>query len=117
MPKTIIFHNPRCSKSRQTLAILEEHNLEVVVIKYLDNPPSEEKIRELLAELNLDIRGIIRTGEQEYKEFGFDDNTLSDDELISKLTKHPKVMQRPIVSHNGRAIIGRPPENVLDIIK
>lgn len=116
MLKTTIYHNPRCSKSRQTLAILESHDLDINVVKYLTDPPNEATIKQLLSELNISIREVLRSGEKEYKNFGFDDESLDEDALITLLTQHPKVLQRPIVSHNGRAVIGRPPENVLEII-
>lgn len=115
MPKTVIFHNPRCSKSRATLELLQQKQADIEVVKYLDDPPSQPAIKTLLKELNLDIRAILRKTEAEYKEHGFDDETLSEAELIEKLSQFPKVMERPIVSHSGQAAIGRPPENVLSL--
>lgn len=117
MTTTVIFHNPRCSKSRAALALLEDMQIEFSIVKYLDNPPSESIIIELSAQLDLDIRDLLRTGESDYKENGFADQSLSDDEIISKLTQYPKVLQRPIVSHEGQAAIGRPPENILELFK
>lgn len=117
MSKTVIFHNPRCSKSRATLAILEDQKIEFSVVKYLDSPLNESGISKLLTELNLDIRDILRKNETDYKEQEFSDPALSDAELITKLSQFPKVMERPIVSHLGNAAIGRPPENVLSLFK
>ncbi len=117
MPNTTIYHNPRCSKSRATLALLEQHQIDCSVIKYLDQPLSVSAINLLLAELSMSIRGILRTGEVDYKEQGFADPKLSDTDLIDMLSKYPKVMERPIVSHNGQAAIGRPPENVLSLFE
>lgn len=115
MTKTVIFHNPRCSKSRQALAILEQKQIDFSVVKYLETGLSKPAIKELLAQLDLNIRDILRTNETEYKEQGFGDPALSDDELIGKLSEFPKVLERPIVSHVGQAKIGRPPENILSL--
>lgn len=117
MTTTAIFHNPRCSKSRSTLALLEGMQIEFSVIKYLETPPTEEQIHELLAQLNLGIRDILRKGEAEYKDNNFADQSLNDKELTQKLVQFPKVLERPIVSHKGRAAIGRPPENILELFK
>ncbi len=115
MSKTIIYHNPRCSKSRATLAILEQQQIDFAVVKYLDTPLSETQITQLLEELGLGIRDIFRQGEADYKEQNFSDPTLDDTQLIKKLSQFPKVMERPIVSHQGQAVIGRPPENILSL--
>jgi arsenate reductase len=115
MSKVVIYHNPRCSKSRATLAILEQQQADVSVIKYLENPPTESQIKTLLNELQATVRDILRTTEADYKQQGFADTSLSDTELISKLSQFPKVMQRPIISYNGHAVVGRPPENVLSL--
>ena len=117
MPKFIIYHNPRCSKSRATLAILEQQQADVAVVKYLDQPVNATTIKQLLKELDMGIRDILRTNEADYKLHGFADPTLSEAELISKLSQFPKVMERPIVSSHGKAVIGRPPENVLSLIE
>jgi len=116
MSKTIIYHNPRCSKSRAALAILEQQNTDLTVIKYLDNPLSESIITKLLVELNMSIKDILRKSEIEYKQ-QFSNPSLSDAELIAKLSQFPKVMERPIVSHQGNAAIGRPPENILSLFE
>jgi arsenate reductase len=117
MSNSVIFHNPRCSKSRATLALLEQQQIDFSVVKYLDHPLTASAISQLLAALNMGIREILRTGEADYKEQGFADPKLSDAELINMLSKFPKVMERPIVSHNGQAVVGRPPENVLSLFK
>ena len=115
MPTAQIFHNPRCSKSRNTLALLESQTDDIDIIKYLENPPSTDTIKRLLAELNLSARDILRKNEAEYQENGFADNKLTESKLIDLIHQYPKVMERPIVSLNGQAIIGRPPENVLEL--
>lgn len=113
---TKIYHNPRCSKSRQTLGLLEEHNVTTEVIEYLKTPPSKQELKQLLELLNLEPRELMRSEEKEYAELGLDDESLSRDALIEAMVAHPKLIQRPIVIHNGKAVIGRPPENVLDIL-
>lgn len=111
-----IYHNPRCSKSRQTLELLHEHNIDTDIIEYLQNPPDKQDLEELLALLNLEPRQLMRTGESEYAELGLDNESLSRDALIEMMVAHPKLIERPIVVHNGKAAIGRPPEKVLDIL-
>lgn len=113
---TTIYHNPRCSKSRQTLELLKEHNVEAEVIEYLKTPPSRTQLVEILAMLGLEPRQLMRTKEPEYKEQGLDDESLSRDQLIDAMLATPKLIERPIVISNGKAAIGRPPETVLDIL-
>lgn len=113
---TRIFHNPRCSKSRQTLALLQEHGIEPEIIRYLDTPPDEATIRDIVARLGTGVRSLIRSGEAEYRELGLDNPALSDDDLVHALTAHPRLIERPVVLHKGRAVLGRPPENVLDLL-
>lgn len=113
---TRIFHNPRCSKSRQTLALLQERGIEPDVIRYLETPPDEATIRDILDRLGTSVRSLIRTGETEYRELGLDNPALTDDELIHALVAHPRLIERPVVLHRGRAALGRPPENVLDLL-
>ena len=110
-----IYHNPRCSKSRQTLALLEARDVDVDVINYIETPLSKAALRSLLSKLGLQARDIVRTNEAEFKESGL---TLEagEDELLDLMAKHPKTMQRPIVEAGGRARLGRPPEQVLEII-
>ena len=112
---TTIWHNPRCSKSRQTLALLEEHGEEITVRAYLDDAPSEAEIRTALTQLGCTAINLIRPGETLFKELNL--SKLSDeDTLIAAMVKHPKLIERPIVFKSGRAAIGRPAEQVLDIL-
>ncbi|WP_428243698.1 arsenate reductase (glutaredoxin) [Gynuella sp.] len=117
MTKAIIYHNPRCSKSRETLKLLEQHNIKHDIHLYLNNPLNKQSLKQLLAELKLPVRDIIRSGENEYKDLGLDSENLTDDQLLDAIVATPKLMQRPIVSYQGKARIGRPPEQVLDLFK
>ncbi len=110
-----IYHNPRCSKSRQTLALIEAANAEVNIVEYLKNPLSKEEISQLLTLLNIEPLAMMRTKEAEFKEQalkGADNETL-----IAAMVNIPKLMERPIVTSADKAIIGRPPENVLSLLK
>lgn len=111
-----IYHNPRCSKSRGTLSILEEAGAEANIVEYLNTPPSREELVDILAMLGMRPRQLMRKGEAEYKENALDDESLSDDELIDAMIRIPKLIERPIVINNGKAIIGRPPETVKTIL-
>ena len=111
-----IYHNPRCSKSRQTLQLLQEQSITPEVVEYLKTPPSADELREVLDLLGMRPRELMRRKEKEYKESGADDPSLSDDQLIELMVQYPKLIERPIVIANGRAAIGRPPEQVLDIL-
>ncbi|MBT8039043.1 MAG: arsenate reductase (glutaredoxin) [Xanthomonadales bacterium] len=111
-----ILHNPRCSKSRATLALVQEHGVEPDIRLYLENPPSEDEIREILTLLGRSPRELMRKGEAEYKEQGLADPNLDDDTLISAMAATPRLIERPIVLANGKAAIGRPPESVLEIL-
>lgn len=115
MSKATIYHNPRCSKSRATLALLEQHNIPTEVIKYLDTPPSAGTIIELSQQLGLGVQQMLRTKEADYQNGGFADAS-TDRQLAELLQDFPKVLERPVVVYQGRAVIGRPPENVLEII-
>lgn len=110
---TDIYHNPRCSKSRQTLALLTEKGITPHIIDYLNNPPSADTLREILIQLELAPRDLLRKNEVIYKKLGLKEVTLSDDDLIKVMTDNPKLIERPIVIHNGKAKLGRPPETVL----
>lgn len=114
--KTQIFHNPRCSKSRQTLALLEEKGMQPEIVRYLDTPPTAEELKAILKQLGKSPRELMRTGETIYRELGLDDNSLSDEQLIAAMVDNPKLIERPIVLHDGKAALGRPPESVLDIL-
>ena len=111
-----IFHNPRCSKSRATLGILEEKGVDFEVIMYLQNTPSAAELKALLGELNLDARSLMRKGEAEYKGQNLADETLSEDDLIQAMVATPILIERPIVKTDKGVVIGRPPENVFSII-
>ncbi len=113
---TRIFHNPRCSKSRQTLELLTEQGIEPEIIRYLETPPTEQQLEDILAALNLEPRDLMRTKENEYKEQGLDNPDLSREQLIAAMVATPKLIERPIVLANGKAALGRPPENVLSIL-
>lgn len=113
---TVIYHNPRCSKSRQTLGILEEQGIEPTVIKYLDTPPDAATLRDILQQLGITPRELMRTKEQEYKTQQLNNENLTDEQLIQAMITTPKLIERPIVIANNKAIIGRPPENVLAIL-
>ena len=113
---TIIYHNPRCTKSRLTLSILEEKSLDFEIIKYLESPPSFDELKQLMTALNLDARGLMRTFETAYKENNLDDTSLSEDELIQAMIDHPILIERPIVRTDKGVAIGRPPESILAII-
>lgn len=113
---TTIYHNPRCSKSRQTLELLHERDIETDIIEYLKTPPNKAELEQLLDMLGLEPRQLMRTKEAEYKELGLDDESLSREALIEAMIANPKLIERPIVIHDGKAAIGRPPEKVLDIL-
>ena len=111
-----IYHNNRCSKSRQTLALIEEKGIKPNIINYLDTPPDKNILRSLLKKLGLKARDIIRSGEEAYKKLNLKDSSLTEDQLLAAIVAHPKLLQRPIVTSDDRAIIGRPPENVLELL-
>ncbi len=112
-----IYHNPRCSKSRQTLQILQERGIEPEVVKYLETPPSEKELRDIIRMLGLSsARDLMRKKEKEYKELGLDDPAKTEDELIRAMVEHPRLIERPIVIRDGKAALGRPPEKVIDIL-
>jgi len=112
---TDIYHNPRCSKSRQTLALLEEKGISPNIVLYLDDTPDVAKLQELLTQLSITPRELLRKGEAVYKELGLKDTSISDDALIDAMVNNPKLIERPIVVHNNKAALGRPPESVLDL--
>lgn len=114
--KAAIYHNPRCSKSRQTLALLRERGVEPEIIEYLKNPPDRERLSDILALLKLEPRALMRRQEAAYKELKLDDPGLSKEQLIDAMVGSPILIERPIVLANGKAALGRPPENVLGIL-
>lgn len=111
-----IFHNPRCSKSRATLALLQERGIEPDVRLYLENPPDASELKDILSQLDMSPRQLMRRGEAEYREQGLADESLEDEALITAMTKTPRLIERPIVLANGKAALGRPPESVLEIL-
>ena len=116
MANVTIWHNPRCSKSRNAVALLDEQGVDAEVVKYLDTPPTKEEIVDVLKMLGLSARELIRTKEDIYKELGLKD--VSDENaLISTMVENPKLIERPIVIKDGKAAIGRPIENIVEILK
>ncbi|MBI4383403.1 MAG: arsenate reductase (glutaredoxin) [Nitrospinae bacterium] len=112
----VIYHNPNCSKSRQTLELLEKQGVNPTIVEYLKTPPTAEKLREILAQLGFSPRDLLRKKEDEYAELDLDNPSLSDDDLIDCMIKHPILIERPIVLANGKAALGRPPEQALKIL-
>lgn len=113
---TTIYHNPRCSKSRQTLQLLQERGIEPDVVLYLDTPPDAKTLGAIIEKLGITPRQLLRKGEDEYKEANLADTSLSDQQLIDAMVAHPRLIERPIVLHGDKAALGRPPENVLAIL-
>lgn len=111
-----IFHNPRCSKSREALALLQERGLALNVIDYLQTPPSLADLLRLQAQLGLPARELLRSGEEAYQRLGLADSALDDEQLLSAITSAPQLLQRPIVVHQGRAVIARPPALALRLL-
>lgn len=111
-----IYHNPRCSKSRTTLQLLRDRGVEPEVVEYLKTPPDRAELAGLLAMLGLSPQQLLRRGEAVYKELGLDDPALDDQKLIDAMVEHPVLIERPIVVTNGKAALGRPPEQVLSIL-
>ncbi|HBC56598.1 MAG TPA: arsenate reductase (glutaredoxin) [Gammaproteobacteria bacterium] len=111
-----LFHNPRCSKSRQTLALLEAEGIDFEVILYLDTPPDVNTVRHLLEKLDYTPRQLMRKNESKYRELELDNDTLSEEALIQAMVAHPILIERPILVTDAKAAIGRPPEKVLEIL-
>lgn len=111
-----IYHNPACSKSRATLALLEENDITPEIVYYLDNPPETEELKALLKKLGMSLQDILRKGEADYETLGLADGSLNEEILFDLVRKHPILIERPIVVAGERAIIGRPPENVLQLL-
>jgi arsenate reductase len=110
-----IYHNPQCAKSRATLKLLEDRGLKPDVIEYLKTPPSATELKKLTGMLGIAPRALLRTKEAEYKQLKLDNPALSDTHILHAMAKHPKLIERPIVVHNNKAALGRPPEQVLRI--
>ncbi|UJS23262.1 arsenate reductase (glutaredoxin) [Thiothrix winogradskyi] len=111
-----LYHNPRCSKSRQALEILEAEGIIPTLVKYLEKPPTAAALNDLLDMLGMDPRGLMRKGEAEYTELNLANPDLSREQLIQAMVTHPRLIERPIMIKDGQAIIGRPPEKVLDLL-
>jgi len=111
-----LYHNPRCSKSRATLKLLRERKLDLQVIEYLKHPPSPRQPDRILSLLKMGPRDLMRRNEAPYRQLDLDDETLSRDALIAAICAHPILMQRPVLLADGKAAIGRPPEQVLEIL-
>lgn len=117
MSSVSILHNPRCSKSRQTLALLEAQGISPTVIEYLKTPPTVAELKALFKKLNIEaVREMMRTKEAEYKAANLADDAVTDEDLFNAMAETPKLIERPIVFNDSQARIGRPPESVLDII-
>jgi arsenate reductase len=116
MTDLTLYHNPRCSKSRSALALLEARGLAPSIVRYLDTPPDAATLKALLGKLGIGARQLLRTGEDEYKTLNLADNSLSDSTLVDAMVAHPKLIERPILVNGDKAIIGRPPEKVLEIL-
>ena len=117
MSDIVLYHNPRCSKSRETLKLLQENNNQPELRLYLETPPSREELATVINKLGISARDLLRTGEQPYKDNDLKNTDLSDEQLIDAMLEHPKLIQRPIAISADRAIIGRPPEAVLELLR
>ena len=115
MSNTTIYYNPKCSKCRQTKSLLEEKNIDADIVEYLNTTPTKEELTHIIS-LGIHAKDLIRTGEDEWSQTGLDIETASDDDLINALIQYPILLQRPIVITNGKAVIARPPEKVLEIL-
>lgn len=116
MTDLTLYHNPRCSKSRSALELLEARGLNPTVMRYLETPPSARELNELLGKLGMTARQLLRTGEDEYKSLGLADSNLSEAQLVAAMCSHPKLIERPILIAGSRAVVGRPPEKVLELL-
>ncbi|MGE4406844.1 arsenate reductase (glutaredoxin) [Pseudomonas sp.] len=116
MTELILYHNPRCSKSRGALELLEARGLKPEIVRYLETPPSAAELKALLDKLGLAPRQLLRSGEDEYQSLGLADPALSDEQLIDAMAGHPRLIERPILIVGDKAIVGRPPEKVLEIL-
>jgi len=116
MTELILYHNPRCSKSRGALELLEARGLKPEIVRYLETPPSAAELKALLDKLGLAPRQLLRTGEDEYQSLGLADPAISDEQIIDAMAGHPRLIERPILIAGDKAIVGRPPEKVLEIL-
>jgi arsenate reductase len=116
MTELTLYHNPRCSKSRGALELLEQRGLNPTVIRYLETPPSATELKQILTRLGISPRQLLRSGEEEYKTLNLTDPSLTDAEIIEAMVNHPKLIERPILVAGDVAVVGRPPEKVLEIL-
>jgi len=112
-----LLHNARCSKSRAALELLRARGIEPELVFYLETPPDAAQLRELLAMLGLPARALLRSGEADYADLGLDDPALDEERLVAAMAAHPRLIERPVFVHGGRAVIGRPPERVLELLE
>lgn len=112
----VIYHNPRCGKSRAALKLLEERGLKPRIVRYLETPPDEAELKHILKQLGMKPRELMRAKEPTYKQLGLHDPSLADADLIRAMAQNPILIERPIVVANSKAVIGRPPERVLEIV-
>jgi len=116
MTDYVLWHNPRCSKSRAALALLRERGIEPRIVDYLQSPPHAAEVEAVAAALGEPVKSMMRTGEPEYLELGLDERGVSDAALYAAMAGHPRLIQRPILVHGGRAVVGRLPERVLELL-
>lgn len=116
MSEYVLYHNPRCSKSRAALALLQARGIEPRIVRYLEDPPDPDDLQALVRRLGLAPRALLRKGEAEYADLALADPALTDAELIDAMAAHPRLIERPILVHGARAVVGRPPERVLELI-
>lgn len=116
MAAYVLYHNPRCSKSRAALELLQERGIEPRIVRYLDTPPDADTLRALVGQLGITPRELLRKGEDEYASLGLADAALADADIIAAMAAHPRLIERPILVRGERAVIGRPPEKVFDLV-
>jgi len=116
MTELTLYHNPRCSKSRSALELLEGRGLTPTIVRYLETPPTAAELQDVLNKLGIAPRQLLRTGEDEYRQLDLADSDLSDEQLIEAMVAHPRLIERPILVAGDRATVGRPPEKVLEIL-
>lgn len=112
-----IYHNPRCSKSREALALLEASGRPLTVIHYLETPPDSAQLLQLVRQLDIPVRELLRTGEEEYATLGLSSPELTEARIIEAIARHPRLLERPIVVNGNRAVIARPPERLKELLK
>lgn len=117
MSEITLYHNPRCSKSRQALQLLTERGITPTIVLYLEHPPDAQTLHRLLRQLKLPARALLRSGEAEYRTLGLDDPACDEERIIAAMATTPKLIERPILVVGDRAVIGRPPENILELLE